>query len=209
MPGPTDPACTNSAKPDVMGYHTESDIPNYWTYAKDFVLQDHMFEPNASWSLPAHLFLVSEWSAYCTQADNPSSCVNASDQAGRAPPERPPVYGASGSTNGGGNPKHANSTPAQAHLRLDRPHLPAAQAPCELGLLRGERDGAGLREPGGETCAPVRQNANTPGIWNPLPWFNTVQADDQLGNIQDVDNFYARRRRARCRRCRGSSPPAR
>ena len=49
---PTDPACTNSATPDVMGYHTQSDIPNYWTYAKDFVLQDHMFEPNASWSLP-------------------------------------------------------------------------------------------------------------------------------------------------------------
>jgi phospholipase C len=68
---PTDPACTNSAKPDVMGYHTGSDIPNYWTYAKDFVLQDHMFEPNASWSLPAHLFLVSEWSAYCTQQGNP------------------------------------------------------------------------------------------------------------------------------------------
>jgi phospholipase C len=63
---PTDPACTNSATPDVMGYHTQSDIPNYWTYAKDFVLQDHMFEPNASWSLPSHLFLVSEWSAYCT-----------------------------------------------------------------------------------------------------------------------------------------------
>jgi phospholipase C len=68
---PTDPACTSSAKPDVMGYHTAGDIPNYWTYAKDFVLQDHMFEPNASWSLPSHLFLVSEWSAYCTQHDNP------------------------------------------------------------------------------------------------------------------------------------------
>ena len=74
---PTDPACTNSAVPDVMGYHTQSDIPNYWTYAQDFVLQDHMFEPNASWSLPSHLFLVSEWSAYCTQHDNPSSCQNA------------------------------------------------------------------------------------------------------------------------------------
>jgi phospholipase C len=49
-----------------MGYHTASDIPNYWTYAKDFVLQDHMFRPNASWSLPARLFLVSEWSAYRT-----------------------------------------------------------------------------------------------------------------------------------------------
>ena len=45
---PTDPACTNSTKPDVVDYHTGSDIPNYWAYAKDFVLQDHMFEPNAS-----------------------------------------------------------------------------------------------------------------------------------------------------------------
>ena len=83
---PTDPACTQLGQPDVMGYHTESDIPNYWTYAKDFVLQDHMFEPNASWSLPAHLFLVSEWSAYCTQPDNPSSCANALQTR---PAERP------------------------------------------------------------------------------------------------------------------------
>jgi phospholipase C len=37
----------------------------------------------------------------------------------------------------------------------------------------------------------VKQNSATPGIWNPLPWFNTVQADHQLGNIQDVSNFYA------------------
>src|SRR5579859_5538081 len=28
---------------DVMGYHTGAEIPNYWKYAKDFVLQDHMF----------------------------------------------------------------------------------------------------------------------------------------------------------------------
>ena len=27
-----------------MGYHTAAEIPNYWTYAKDFVLNDHMFE---------------------------------------------------------------------------------------------------------------------------------------------------------------------
>src|ERR1035437_6059628 len=51
---PTNPACASSSTPDVMGYHPESYIPNYWSYAKDFVLQDHMFEPNASWSLPAH-----------------------------------------------------------------------------------------------------------------------------------------------------------
>ena len=46
-----------------MGYHDAREIPNYWTYAQNFVLQDHMFEPNASWSLPAHLFMVSGWSA--------------------------------------------------------------------------------------------------------------------------------------------------
>jgi len=44
--------------------------------------------------------------------------------------------------------------------------------------------------PAAETCAPVNQSANTPGIWNPLPWFDTVKADGQLGNIQSVDHFY-------------------
>ena len=29
---------------DVMGYHDAREIPNYWTYAENFVLQDHMFE---------------------------------------------------------------------------------------------------------------------------------------------------------------------
>src|SRR5437879_6157783 len=35
------PVAAHGALPDVMGYHTGSDIPNYWTYARDFVLQDH------------------------------------------------------------------------------------------------------------------------------------------------------------------------
>ena len=39
-------------------------------------------------------------------------------------------------------------------------------------------------------CAPVRQNAGTPGIWNPLPYFDTVNNDNQRGNIQSVSNFY-------------------
>jgi phospholipase C len=58
-----------------MGYHDAREIPNYWTYAHDFVLQDHMFEPVDSWSLPAHLYLVSGWSARCAST-NPESCVN-------------------------------------------------------------------------------------------------------------------------------------
>lgn len=40
------------------------------------------------------------------------------------------------------------------------------------------------------SCAPVKQNSQTPGIWNPLPYFDTVTADHQKSNIQSVDNFY-------------------
>src|SRR2546421_1929544 len=76
--GAFDPNCGGGAgEPDVMGYHDAREIPNYWTYAREFVLQDRMFEPNASWSLPEHLFMVSEWSAKCSQPGNPMSCQNA------------------------------------------------------------------------------------------------------------------------------------
>jgi phospholipase C len=40
------------------------------------------------------------------------------------------------------------------------------------------------------SCTAVKQNALTPGIWNPLPFFDTVKADGQLGNIQSVSSFY-------------------
>jgi phospholipase C len=69
-----------------MGYHDAREIPNYWAYAKDFVLQDHMFESVASWSLPAHLYLVSGWSAHC-ESKAPSSCVNDPSQVGRHLPD--------------------------------------------------------------------------------------------------------------------------
>ena len=51
-----DPACSAGGTPDVMGYHTAGEIPNYWTYARDFALDDHMFEAVKSWSLPDHLY---------------------------------------------------------------------------------------------------------------------------------------------------------
>jgi phospholipase C len=175
---PTDPACTSSSTQDVMGYHTEGDIPNYWTYAKDFVLQDHMFEPNASWSLPAHLFLVSEWSADCTQHNNPSSCVNALQTKPRdRPPNAPTVYG--GATRN--EPIYAWTDLTyllyKSHVSWGYYVVSGTEPDCE--------------NPAAETCAPVRQNSNTPGIWNPLPFFDTVKADHQLRNIQSVDHFYA------------------
>jgi phospholipase C len=173
---PTDPACTNSSTPDVMGYHTQSDIPNYWTYAKDFVLQDHMFEPNASWSLPSHLFLVSEWSAMCTQHNNPASCVNALQNPG-TPVAAPAIY--NGATRNAPIYAWTDLTYLlyQAHVSWGYYVVSGTEPDCE-------NDAA-------ETCAPVQQSSNTYGIWNPLPFFDTVKADGQLGNIQSVDSFYA------------------
>ena len=43
---------------DVMGYHDYHEIPNYWNYAHLYVLQDRLFESVASYSLPAHLYML-------------------------------------------------------------------------------------------------------------------------------------------------------
>jgi phospholipase C len=69
-------AASTEACLDAVGYHTAVDIPNYWTYAHDFALQDHMFGAQDSGSLPAHLYAVSGWSAYCTNPYDPKSCAN-------------------------------------------------------------------------------------------------------------------------------------
>jgi len=77
--------------PDVMGHHVRSDIPDYWAYAKNFVLQDHMFEAPGSWSLPAHLYEVSGWSAKCARTGVPMSCT-ASNQPEERNPSRPTPF---------------------------------------------------------------------------------------------------------------------
>jgi phospholipase C len=41
------------------------------------------------------------------------------------------------------------------------------------------------------TCADKPQTVGTPEIWNPLPWFDTVHEDGELGNVQTLDHFYA------------------
>jgi len=72
--------------PDVMGYHVGTDIPNYWRYAKNYVLQDHMFEAPGSWSLPSHLYEMSGWSAKCPRHGVAMSCFGTD-----MPPERLPT----------------------------------------------------------------------------------------------------------------------
>ena len=167
-----DPNCTNGDKIDVMGYHDAREIPNYWTYAQNFVLQDHMFEPNASWSLPEHLFMVSEWSAKCSTKGDPMSCVNALQS-----PASPPDFGKS-QRQGAKPPDYAWT---DLTYLLHKNHVSWKYYVAD-GTEPDCQDGAA-------TCAPKAQKAGTPGIWNPLPYFATVKADGELGNIQTLDHL--------------------
>ena len=87
--------CSYQAFSDVMGYHDAREIPNYWAYAENFVLDDHLFESDASWSLPSHLYMVSEWSAHCRIKGDPQSCVN-NDQLGGFIPSQITAAGGGG-----------------------------------------------------------------------------------------------------------------
>jgi phospholipase C len=173
---PNNPACAGAGtRTDVMGYHDGGDIPNYWAYARNFVLQDHMFEPNASWSLPEHLFEVSEWSAHCTAHDQPQTCTNALQNPGS-----PPDF--NGSKNKAGT--------APVYAWTDLTYL-LHRAGVSWGYYVVAGTEPDCRDDEAVDCAPVKQNAKTPGIWNPLPFFDTVRDDGQLGNVQSVQNFYA------------------
>ena len=172
------PECSNSATPDVMGYHTAAEIPNYWTYAKDFVLDDHMFEPVASWSLPDHLYLVSGWSAKCS-SPAPSSCVN--DITGPYTPIQMQKYVDQAIDTG-----TADITNAWTDITwlLYNKHVSWAYYVQTGDQPDCDNDSAVV-------CPPVAQSYLTPGIWNPLPVFEDVQKDHQLRNIQPLNNYFA------------------
>ena len=168
---PDNPACSQSpAEPDVMGFHDWREIPNYWRYASDFVLQDHMFESDASWSLPSHLFMVSAWSARCSQEGNPMSCRAAIQDPGSPP----------------GEPQ--NTTGAVPHYDwTDLTYLlHRARVSWRYYVLKGSQPDCADDE---MLCKAVPQNAKTPGIWNPLPWFTDVKQDQQLADIAPLDSF--------------------
>jgi len=147
-----------------MGWHDAREIPNYWGYAQNFVLQDMMFEPNSSWSLPDHLFMVSGWSAKCSIPADPMSCVNSLD-------------GPSGLDVSKNDYAWTDLT-----YLLHKANVSWAYY-LSNGIEPDCEDDAML-------CAPKPLRPNVPGIWNPLPAFDTVKQDNQLSNIQLVDQFY-------------------
>jgi phospholipase C len=159
---------------DVMGYHNGKDIPNYWTYAKDFVLQDHMFGSVISWSLPSHLFLVSLWSALCQQHNDPASCTNAPNY-----PQDPP--------GSGGIPPNG---PRPIYAWTDLTYLlHKHKISWRYYIFKGT-------EPECESnanlpCKPVTNGPKSLPIWYPLKWFDTVNADHQTTNVQSVKQLFA------------------
>ena len=180
---PLDPACGGRGT-DVMGYHDEREIPNYWAYARNFVLQDRMFEPNASWSLPEHLYMVSEWSARCTN-DEPASCVNALQSPGTPPDALARRARRLGRRRGAAAPP-ARQGPHYAWTDLTwlLHKQGVSWAYYVFAGAQPDTDDDAMGTP------RRRQRAATPGIWNPLPYFTTVRQDGELGNIQDLERFY-------------------
>jgi phospholipase C len=184
----TDELACSSKQPhdcvDVMGYYNQEEIPNYWTYAKDFVLQDHMFEPALSWSLIAHLYMVSGWSASCPN-DNPSSCVTDMDSPNLPPPGS---TGSGGAALGAGVGGDSPANPVANYAWTDVTYLlhkydvswkyyieVGTEPDCETGAI---------------VCTPQPQLISAPSIWNPLPSFEDVKEDNQLGNIVPTTQIF-------------------
>jgi phospholipase C len=172
------PACSpcrarGTACIDAVGYHDAREIPNYWAYAKNFVLQDQLFASSSSWSLPAHLFMVSEWSAMCIDGADPFTCRNAPQS-----PQQPP---------------RASGPTAPLYAWTDLTYL-LHRAGVSWGYYvatGGQPDCAN----DAAVCPAVAQSPTTPGIWNPLPWFADVRQDAQLSNIRSVGAFLGQAQR--------------
>ena len=138
---------------DVMGYHDAREIPNYWTYARRFVLQDHMFEPTRDWSFAEHLYLVSEWAAACRHRNRPMSCVNRI----HGPPDQ----------------HHPRAAWTDLTYLLHR-----HKVSWRYYVFRGREPDCVSDE--ALTCTPPLQSSHTLSLWNPLPGFATVRHDHQL-----------------------------
>jgi phospholipase C len=168
------PGCSfaPSTPADVMGYHDARELPNYWSWAKHYVLQDHMFQSDTSWSMPAHLYLVSGWSAMCSRKGDPMSCRNAVQAPGSPPGEPQNTTGAA--------PDYAWTDLTyllhQHHVSWRYYVFNGTQPDCDDNAM---------------FCKAVPQNAKTPGIWNPLPWFDTVRDDKQTANVAPLRDFLA------------------
>jgi phospholipase C len=158
-----------TGQPDVMGFHTASEIPNYWAYAKRYLLQDRMFAPTDSWTLPAHLYLVSAWSASCSAwRTAPNKDARSCDTDLQAPDQEwRPQDGA------------------------PRPYLWA-----DITWLLHQYKVSWAYYVGAGSCVkppcPANDKPTTPSIINVLPGFRTIQATNQFSRIRPHSDYFRR-----------------
>ncbi|MEA2520633.1 MAG: hypothetical protein QOI81_279 [Actinomycetota bacterium] len=150
-------------QPDVMSYVDSREIPNYWAYAKHFVLQDHMFESTDSWTLPSHLFIVSGWSALCPDVTNSMSCQ--SDLSLKVRDER---------WNYGDPPKYAWGN---IMALLDQGHVSWRQYVGDATCITKKQDCP--TPPKG-----TNRNDKTVASHNVIPGFTSVVANNDLDKIR-------------------------
>ena len=166
-------ACVHLRHPNVLSYHDGSQIPNYWAYARNFVLQDHMFEPNWGWSLPAHLWLVSGWSAQCRNPYKASTCTSESldRRTGRA--RRCGAIRTGRSTAGPTSPTSSTSTSVTWASYVEK----GAAPDCLTGPIE---------------CYTRLKGTSTPRMWDPLADFTDVREDHQSAASQEpLERFYS------------------
>jgi len=156
-------------QPDVMGYHTAEELPIYWEYAETFTLHDRMFAPTDSWTLPAHLFMISAWSATCSDLNDPMSCTSDQKFPGGVWADEPADIWL---------PK----------MGEPRPYVwaPITWLLYKAGVTWGYYVGEG-------TCvAPPCEHLEgilTAPVQNPLPGFTATAATGQLDNIRPNTEF--------------------
>jgi phospholipase C len=177
---PTTPPCPEATpgpqgQPDIMGYKTRREIPNYWSYADNYTLFDHMFAPVDSWTLPSHLFLVSGWSAWCPDLNDAMSCKSEL------------VFHPASAYD---NQWEGATWQADQADRYPRPYIwaPITWLLYKQGVSWGYFVGAGscVTPPCGGLTGP-----KTADVQDPLPGFLATQATGQFANIRPNTDFYA------------------
>ncbi|HEY7994814.1 MAG TPA: alkaline phosphatase family protein [Candidatus Eremiobacteraceae bacterium] len=151
---------------EVMAYHTQSDIPTYWSLAQQYTLADNFFAATTSWSNMAHLYLVSAWSASCTTG--PLTCKS----------------------NNGVSYKN-NPT----YWWTDITYILHKHG-VSWGYFVYPKYGAGIgprsdMDDDDEGAYIPNSSFDTLDDWNPLPAFPDVKEDGEFANIQDGSTFLA------------------
>jgi phospholipase C len=156
----SNPVCDDASLKRIVGHYDSSVVGNYWTIARNFLLQDRMFAPVPSYSLMSHLFLVSGWSAQCKSG---LDCVETYDG-----------YNPTGLT----GPYGWKDLSSALH-----------DSSISWAYYKGENFNYNCSSCKTNPSSCFTKNDAVHPYWNPLPDFKGVQQRGNLGKVQSLQNF--------------------